>query len=256
VGGALDFTTPPQIARRELLPYLPNGHQVVLPGLGHTTSFWAYEPKANTRLLNAFFDSGKVDRSLYTPSKVDFTPEVTQTALGKGFAGTMLGLPVVVALSLLMMWRRVRRRGRFGRKASVLLRSLYTVVLGLGGWFAGLVIVGFAFPSMPLDSALLAVLSIGVPAGLGIYLAWVNRTRPARAQRGGFSGALTGALLGAWLGFHAGTGLLSVISTIVGAAVGANLILLILDISWDRQVRESSVETAVTERLEPRPSIG
>jgi hypothetical protein len=47
-----------------------------------------------------------------------------------------------------------------------------------------------------------------------------------------------------------------VISTIVGAAVGANLILLILDISWDRQVRESSVETAVTERLEPRPSIG
>ena len=256
VGGALDFATPPQIARRELLPHLPNGHQVVLPGVGHTTSFWAHEPKASRRLLNAFLDSGKVDTSLYTPAKVDFTPEVTQTALGKGFVGTMLGLPVVVALSLLLMWRRVRRRGRFGRKASVLLRSLYTVVLGLGGWFAGLVVAQFAFPALPLDSALLAVLSIGVPTGLGIYLAWVDRTRPARAQRGGFSGALAGALVGAWLGFHAGSGLLAVISTIVGAAVGANLILLVRDISWDRQVRDASVETAVTERLEPHPSIG
>jgi RND superfamily putative drug exporter len=256
VGGALDFTTPPQIARRELLPHLPNGHQVVLPGLGHTTSFWAYEPKASGRLVNAFLDSGKVDTSLYTPAKVDFTPEVTQTALGKGFVGAMLALPAVVVISLLLMWRRTRKRGRFGRKASILLRSLYTLVLGLGGWFAGLVLAQFAFPALPLDSALLAVVSIGVPTGLGIYLAWVNRTGPPRARRGGLSGALTGALLGAFLGFHATAGLLAVVSTIVGAAVGANLVLLVLDISWDRQVRDPSVGSVVTERLEPHPSIG
>ncbi len=256
VGGALDFATPPQVARRELLPHLPNGHQVVLAGLGHTVSFWTYEPKANARMLNAFLDNGKVDTSLYTPAKVDFTPEVTQTALGKGFAGTILGLPVVVAVSLLLMWRRVRRRGRFGRKASVLLRSLYTLVLGLGGWFAGLLVAQFAFPALPLDSALLAVVSIGVPTGLGVYLAWANRTRPPRARRGGLSGALAGALLGALLGFHAAAGLLAVVCTIAGAAVGANLILLVLDISWDRLVRDPAVETAVTERLEPRTSIG
>ena len=34
IGGALDFATPPQAATKELLPHLPNGHQVVLPGLG------------------------------------------------------------------------------------------------------------------------------------------------------------------------------------------------------------------------------
>ena len=236
VGGALDFATPPQIARRELLPHLPNGHQVVLPGLGHTISFWAYEPEASARLVNAFLDRGKVDTSLYTPAKVDFTPEVTQTALGKGFVGALLGLPALVALSLLLMWRRVRRRDRFGRKASVLLRSLYTLVLGLGGWFAGLVVAQFAFPALPLDSALLAVVSIGVPIGLGIYFAWLDRARPSRARRSGLSGALAGALLGAFLGFHAGTGLLAVVCTIVGAAVGSNLVLLILDISSDRQV--------------------
>ena len=45
IGGQLDFATPPQNATRELLPHLPNGHQVVLPNLGHADDFWAYEPR-------------------------------------------------------------------------------------------------------------------------------------------------------------------------------------------------------------------
>ena len=45
IGGALDFATPPQIATRELLPYLPNGHQVVLAGIGHTTSSGRSSPE-------------------------------------------------------------------------------------------------------------------------------------------------------------------------------------------------------------------
>src|SRR5439155_21068928 len=158
-----------------------NGHQVVLAGIGHTTSFWAYEPDASGRLLNAFLDSGKVDTSLYTPAKVDFTPEVTQTALGKGFVGAMLALPVVVVLSLLLMWRRTRKRGRLGRTSSVVLRSLFTLVLGLGGWFAGLTVAQFAFPPIPLHNALLALVSLGVPTGLGTYLAWIHRTRTPNA---------------------------------------------------------------------------
>ena len=175
IGGTLDFATPAVNATRELLPHLPNGRQVVLSELGHTTSFWNYEPDAQKRLLNTFLDTGKVDRSLYTPAKVDFTPEVTHTALGKGFAGTMLALPAIVLLSLLLMWRRSRKRGRIGRKASVLLRSVYTLILGLGGWFGGVSSRSVALPSLPLDSAFLAVLSIGVPVGLGIYLAWADR---------------------------------------------------------------------------------
>jgi hypothetical protein len=39
--------------------------------------------------MNTFFDTGQVDDSLYKPQSVDFTPEVTQTALGKGIAGAM-----------------------------------------------------------------------------------------------------------------------------------------------------------------------
>ena len=144
----------------------------------------------------------------------------------------MLALPAIVLLSLLLMWRRSRKRGRIGRKASVLLRSVYTLILGLGGWFGGVIVALVAFPSLPLDSAFLAVLSIGVPVGLGIYLAWADRRSSVTGI--GWCTALGGALLGAWLGYHAGAGLLAVITTIVGAGVGANLTLLLLDITRDR----------------------
>ncbi len=227
IGGTLDFATPPVNATRELLPHLQNGRQVVLSELGHTDTFWTYQPKANERLLTTYLDTGRVDTSLYTPARVDFTPGVTDTALGKGIAGTLYGLPAIVVLSLLLMWRRSRKRGRIGRKASALLRSIYTLVLGLGGWFGGVTVALVAFPSVPLDDLRLAIVSIGVPIGLGIYLAWVDRTR---SRRFGLAASLAGALAGAWLGYHAGTGLLAVLTTIVGAAVGANLMVLVLDI--------------------------
>jgi RND superfamily putative drug exporter len=253
IGGTLDFATPAVNATRELLPHLPNGHQVVLSELGHTTSFWTYEPEASRRLLNTFLDSGKVDRSLYTPAKVDFTPEVTHTALGKGFAATMIALPVIVLLSLLLMWRRSRKRGRIGRKASAVFRSAFTLVLGLGGWFAGVIVVLVAFPSVPLDDVLLAVLSIGVPIALGVYLAWVDRDRP---KGFGLAWTVAGALAGAWLGFQAGTGLMAVVTTIVGAALGANVTVLALDISRDGRVRDRVLETVSKETVEARPSAG
>jgi uncharacterized membrane protein YdfJ with MMPL/SSD domain/pimeloyl-ACP methyl ester carboxylesterase len=254
VNGTLDFATPARFGIQELLPHLRNGRKVVLAELGHSDTFWTYQPEASTRLLNTYFDTGRVDTSLYTPAKVDFTPEVTHTALGKGFAAALFGLPVIVLLSLLLMRRRVRRRGRFGRTSSFLLRSLYTVVLGLGGWFAGVLLVQFALPGVALDDARLAVLSIGVPVGLGIYLAWVNRDLRGGTRTIGFLSSMATALVGAWLGFHAATGLMAVVTTIVGAAVGANLALLSLDISIGRQVGKRSA--GARETLEVRPSTG
>jgi pimeloyl-ACP methyl ester carboxylesterase len=254
VGGALDFATPPQVATKELLPYLPNGHQVVLAGLGHSTSFWTEQEEAGSRLINTFFDSGRVDRSLYKPMSVDFTPEVTQTALGKGIAAAMVGLALITILSLLWMARHVHKRGRFGRKAGATLRSLYPIVLGLGGWFLGVLMIITTMPGTPLDDELLAAFSVGVPVGLCIYFAWVNRGWAAQTKVTGFAAAVGGTLLGAWLGFHATEGLLALITAIVGAAVGGNLTLLGLDIAWDWQVRDRFAANA-RETLGVRPSI-
>ena len=49
-----------------------------------------------------------------------------------------------------------------------MLRSLYPIVLGLGGWFAGLLIVVTTMPTVPLADTVLATVSIGVPIGLGV----------------------------------------------------------------------------------------
>jgi hypothetical protein len=75
LSGALDFLdAPPQVATRELLPYLPNGREVILPWVGHTGSFFAAQPEAGKHLINTFFDTGRVDDSLYKAEAIDFTP--------------------------------------------------------------------------------------------------------------------------------------------------------------------------------------
>jgi pimeloyl-ACP methyl ester carboxylesterase len=231
IGGELDFSTPPQVATKELLPHLPNGQQVVLDGFGHTASFWNDQPEAGTRLVNTFLDSGKVDDSLYEHQRVDLTPAVTQTAVAKWIVGTMMGVALLTMLSLLLMARRVRRRGHFGRRVSAILRSVYPVVLGLGGWFLGVLIVLAALPGVPLDDELLAALSIGLPIALGTYLAWVHRDWAAQTKTIGFAAAAGGALLGAWMGFNATEGLFALLTTIAGALAGANLTLILFDMS-------------------------
>ena len=234
IGGTVDFAAPPVAATDELLPFLPNGHQVVLSEVGHTTSFWNTQPEAGSRLLNHFYDTGQVDDSMYERASVDFTPVVTNTALGKGIAGGMVGFALVALLSLVWwMPRHVQKRGGFGPVGGALMRSVYTIVLGFGGWFLVVLVVMTTGASVALDSMLMAVLSIGVPVGLGIYLAWVQRDWTGRTKAIGFLGAMAGALLGGWAGFSSTEGLLALITAIVGAAVGANLVLIALDIVRD-----------------------
>jgi pimeloyl-ACP methyl ester carboxylesterase len=256
IGGTLDFATPPQNATRELLPHLSKGHQVVLAGLGHADDFWAYEPAASKRLVNTFFDSGRVDRSLYKPNRIDFTPSTSHGTIAKILLAMMLAFAALTILSLLWMPLRVHRRGPLGRKASAGLRSLYVLLLGLGGWFVGVLIVLTALPTVPLDDELLAALSVGLPIGLGIYFAWVNREWATNTKATGFVAAAGGALVGGWLGFNAIDGLFALVTAIVGAAVGANLILLALDIAWDWQGRDRFPAPTVKEALEARPSTG
>jgi hypothetical protein len=87
VGGELDFSTPPQVMTKELLPYLPNGQQVVLPGIGHTGTFFAVQPEASSRLINSYFDTGEVDTSLYQPQTIDFNAASNFGKMAKVFLG-------------------------------------------------------------------------------------------------------------------------------------------------------------------------
>lgn len=252
IGGKLDFATPPQNATRKLLPHLPNGHEVVLGNLGHTDDFWMYEPAASTHLVNTYLDTGRVDTSRYTPNHIDFTPSVSHGTIAKIILAVMLGLAALTVLSLVWMPLRLRGRGRFGRKSSAALRALHAILLGLGGWFAGALIVLTTMPDVVLDDELLASLSAGLPVGLGIYFAWVNRGWAAATKAIGFAAAAGGALVGAWLGFHAVDGLFALVTSVLGAVAGANAVLLAIDIAWDWQARERFAAVSPNESLEAR----
>jgi uncharacterized membrane protein YdfJ with MMPL/SSD domain/pimeloyl-ACP methyl ester carboxylesterase len=234
VNGNLDVATPLQTARRKLLPHLPNGHQVVLPGIGHTDDFWSYQPAAADHLVNTFLDTGRVDASRYTANRVDFDA-FPQTTIAKIVLAVIVGFAALTILSLLALWLRVRSRGRLGRKTGAMIRSAYTIVLGVGGWFGGVLLVLTALPTVALDSELLACVSIGAPVGLTVFLASADTRRTALPRTIAFAAALAGALVGAWLGFNAISGLFAVITTAVGATAVSNLALLVIDIAWQRQ---------------------
>ena len=253
IGGKLDFATPPQNATRELLPHLPSGHEVVLGNLGHSDDFWTYEPAAGNRLINTFLESGRVDTSLYRPARVDFTPAMSQGTIAKIVLTVMLALAALTALSLLGMGLRVRRRGAFGRKSSAALRSLYALLLGVGGLFLGMLVVLTALPTVPMTDELLASFSVGVPVGVAIYLAWVNRDWAAWTKTIGFAVAAGGALVGAWLGFNvtsAAFGTVAPLLAVIGSVVGANSTVLALDIAWDLQTRSRFAARTVEETPE------
>jgi hypothetical protein len=97
---------------------------------------------------------------------------------------------------------------------------------------------------------------VGLPIGLGIYFAWVNRDWSARTKLTGFAAAVGAALVGGWLGFNATEDLLALVTTIVGASVGANLALVLLDIAWGGRARDRFVAPTAKDTLEARPSTG
>jgi hypothetical protein len=134
----------------------------------------------------------------------------------------------------------------------VLVRSVYVLVLGFGGWFGGVLIALAALPTVPLDDGLLIGLSVAVPVGLGVALAWVDSEMAPRARWIGVAAATSCALVGAWLGFNSMGTLFGVITALVGAAAGANLGVLALDLLWDQPAPERAADTVAAETV-PAP---
>lgn len=230
IGGTLDGSTPPGAATRDLLPHLRNGRQMVLAELGHTTDFWTYQPAASTRLVTRFLDSGRVDASLYRRHVVDFDPPVRQPSLAKAVAAFLVGLPLLAALALAVVVRRVRRRGRLRRWAGGAVRALLAPVLGLAGWVLAVVVVLAMSLTVALDDAGLVMVAVALPVPAAVYWGWADRRCPRRTRRTGLVAALAGAVAGAWLGFGAGAGLLTIVTATAGAVAVANLALIALDV--------------------------
>jgi len=92
VGGALDVSTPAEVAARDVLPHLANGRQVVAPGTGHVDDLWRLQRRALERMLRRFFDQGIVD--------VAFDAPPTESEVRIGLAEIAHGLEGLTAIAL------------------------------------------------------------------------------------------------------------------------------------------------------------
>jgi pimeloyl-ACP methyl ester carboxylesterase len=233
IGGTVDVQTPAKNATTELLPKLRNGHQVILSELGHVSDFWNFDKTAGTHLLTTFYATGKVDTSRYTRHRISFNT-VTFTALAKYLLALMLGLVVLAAAVLLWAALRVRRHGAAGRKTSIAMRSVLALPVGLGGWFAGALTVLTFWTTVPLGSEPLAVLAVGLPVALVLYLAWTRRAAGRTAKAAGLLAAAAGSLIGGWYGYTAVPGFTGLFATIIGAIAAGNIALIARDLIAER----------------------
>jgi hypothetical protein len=76
ISGSVDFSTPAEYARDELLPFLPNGTQVILREMGHVEDILTLQRAALTHLLVRFYDEGVVDDSKFRYDPMDFEPPI------------------------------------------------------------------------------------------------------------------------------------------------------------------------------------
>ena len=114
-------------------------------------------------------------------------------------------------------------------------------MLGLGGWFGAALLALILVPSVQIDAAALVVPSVALPVALGAYLAWVDVDRPKLA---GLACAVAGAQLGAWFGFAVAASPIALLTAVVGAVAGTNLLLVAGDIVADRRIRTAGLHSA------------
>jgi pimeloyl-ACP methyl ester carboxylesterase len=110
ISGSIDFSTPADYARDELLPSLKNGRQVILSEVGHVGDVWNIQPKATLRLLTSFYTTGIADDSLVAYAPMDFKVKFGFPVLAKILFGT--GVLLVTALVIGVKRLSLVRRGK------------------------------------------------------------------------------------------------------------------------------------------------
>ena len=186
IGGDARLRDPAANATRELLPYLPQRPPGrAAPSSATRTRFWSYAARGRHAGWSTRSSTrGKVDDSLYKQATVDFTPEVTQTALAKGFAGTMIGLALLDrALARAdgaprAPAGRLRPQGR--RRAPVACtRSCSASAAGSSASCRA----SRRCPASRSTTSCSRRSRSALPIGLGVYLAWVQPRLVRRGRR-------------------------------------------------------------------------
>ena len=109
IGGTVDFSTPPQFARDELLPYLSNGQQIILSEFGHTDDIFGLQPEATNHLITTYYDSGITDDTLFTHQPIDFKVSRGLPTLAKVAVVLMITIPLGLIIFIGFIVLKVRK---------------------------------------------------------------------------------------------------------------------------------------------------
>jgi pimeloyl-ACP methyl ester carboxylesterase len=115
VNGNIDFSTPAENARDELLPHLTKGHLVILSELGHSGDVVNKQPDAFRHLAETFFLEGIVDNSKFHYEPMNFIPSQSAPEMAKKYVRRMalLGggvIVVIIVIIILIVWSIKRRK--------------------------------------------------------------------------------------------------------------------------------------------------
>lgn len=84
ISGDLDVSTPADFTRDELMPYLPNGRQLILKNMSHS-DLNNEQVEAYRLCINQFFDSGTVNETAFKDKGMSFKPKYKLSKLAKRF---------------------------------------------------------------------------------------------------------------------------------------------------------------------------
>lgn len=101
ISGSIDFSTPAEYATKKLLPYLRNGHQVVLSEIGHVNDVWKVIPATTERLLTTFYNTGVSDTSIATYTAMNFNVKWGFPATAKALLGIMIVAAIIIITGLI-----------------------------------------------------------------------------------------------------------------------------------------------------------
>jgi len=109
LSGSIDVGTPTHYAIQDLLPYLKNGHHVILKGRGHMDLEWP-NPEASQRLISSFYKTGVPDESLNTPIPENFTVNWGFPILAKLLVITLLLIIIILTFISYYIIRKIRHK--------------------------------------------------------------------------------------------------------------------------------------------------
>lgn len=109
VNGNLDFAVPP-IVLDEAKPYFHKAQIVILSEFSHVGDVFVLQSEAIVRLITSYYDTGVADTSLLVYQPLSFEPKMSLTVVAKLLVAAMFVLPALIALGVVLVVRRVRRR--------------------------------------------------------------------------------------------------------------------------------------------------